>query len=59
MFISSLFFNSLTTCPSSGKINLFIANLTAPDDPGVQKTALLPITPAMARDRIAAEPISS
>jgi hypothetical protein len=34
------FLSSLTICPSSGKISLFIARRTAPDDPGVEKTAL-------------------
>ena len=42
------FCNSPTTCPNSGKINLFIASFTAPDEPGVQKTALFPMTPALA-----------
>ena len=31
-----------------------MASLTAPEEPGVEKTALCPITPATALERIAA-----
>lgn len=36
-----------------------MASLIAPVEPGMEKTAVLPIVPAMARLSIAAEPISS
>ncbi|MNC68010.1 hypothetical protein D3C75_1185600 [compost metagenome] len=36
-----------------------MASLTAPVEPGMEKTAVLPMVPAIARLRIAAEPMSS
>ncbi|MNW68024.1 hypothetical protein D3C74_467130 [compost metagenome] len=36
-----------------------MASLTAPVEPGIEKTAVLPIVPAMARLSMAAEPMSS
>jgi hypothetical protein len=59
LFCYKSFFISLTTWPISGRINLFIASLTAPVEPGVEKTPLFFTTPAIARESIAAEPISS
>ncbi len=50
---------SLTICPNSGKMSFSMANLTAPDDPGMANTAVFIDTPAIALLRIAAEPISS
>ena len=57
--VFSYLFNSLTIWLSSFNINLFIASLTAPDDPGITKMALFWYMPAVARDKMAADPMSS
>jgi len=46
-------------CAASGNISFSRQSLTASGEPGIQKKALPLAIPAKARERIAAEPISS
>jgi hypothetical protein len=50
---------SRTACPSSGRISAFSASFTACGEPGIAKTIIPRYVPAVARDSIAALPISS